>query len=103
MPLLTFDTERPGAFGLGPPPSYAAAHDDEEEKDAPPRKWYHYLPTLARDPGRVKASKPGGDSGEGEGEELDLTQALLSMEEDVSSTGQWCRKCWAPKPERAHQ
>ncbi len=46
MPLLTFDTERPGAVGLGPPPSYAAAHDDEEEKDAPPRKWYHYLPTL---------------------------------------------------------
>lgn len=35
------------ALAFAPPPSYAAAHDDEEEKDAPPRAWYHYVPTCS--------------------------------------------------------
>ncbi len=52
-----------------------------------------------RDPGRVGSSHsraaPGADA---EGE-VDLTEALLSMDDpDFNSPGKWCRKCWAPKP-----
>jgi len=35
-------------------------------------------------------------------EEVGLTDALAFDEEDDLSQGRWCRKCWEPKPERAH-
>ena len=59
---------------------------------------------LARDPGPVNASKREG-SAQADGEEdVNVLQALLSSnEEDMHTPGKWCRKCWAPKPERAHQ
>ncbi|KAJ3558008.1 hypothetical protein NM688_g1169 [Phlebia brevispora] len=107
MPLLTFDEQRDLNYvaPLGPPPSYAAAHDVEEERDAPPRKWYHYFPTCVRDPGRVgSVGSRGTVSADADGEEMNLTQALLAVEDepDFNSPGKWCRKCWAPKPERTH-
>ena len=60
---------------------------------------------IARDPGHVGGKKNHGADAETEGEELNLTQALLSTEDhpDINSPGKWCRKCWAPKPERTHQ
>lgn len=54
---------------------------------------------LVRDPGPVESKGARGE----ETEELNLTQALLGDDVDFNSTGKWCRKCWAPKPERAHQ
>ena len=59
---------------------------------------------LAREPGPVNASKREG-SAQADGEEdVNVLQALLSSnEEDMHTPGKWCRKCWAPKPERAHQ
>jgi palmitoyltransferase len=61
------------------------------------------------------------DRGEADNEEMSLAEALLSrshLENGASSQSEdaqdpltplkangekrWCRKCWAPKPERAH-
>jgi len=40
---------------------------------------------------------------EGDEEEMELTEALMpGPDQDFGSSGRWCRKCWAPKPERAH-
>ena len=85
--------------------------------------------TLARDPGPIKAlealeegiNEDNEDGGEVDNEEMSLAEALLSHsqpEGDTSSRREhaqdpltplkangekrWCRKCWAPKPERAH-
>ena len=54
---------------------------------------------IVTDPGRPPANRGRND----ENEELDFTQALLADDLDISSPGKWCRKCWAPKPERTHQ
>ena len=54
---------------------------------------------ITRDPGRPPTKKGAND----DNEELDFTQALLADDIDMNSPGRWCRKCWAPKPERAHQ
>ena len=170
-PLISLEVVTPPH----PPPSYADAHDDEEEKDAPPKRWYHYLPLcckdgtlkrnsfsdgvydhsvvlllmlaphpsllivlvnyhlrvlgsparftlhlavaytlsflafssliviLARDPGPVNVRQPQNDSNN-DGEDMNVMQALLTTnDDDMHSPGKWCRKCWAPKPERAHQ
>ncbi|KAI0789801.1 zf-DHHC-domain-containing protein [Abortiporus biennis] len=141
-----------------PPPTYAQAHDDEEnEKDAPPKRWYNYLPLcavvvmllaphpsllivlvnyhlkvldapvsfaqhltvtyaltflaltsliviLARDPGPVTTDKKENSAVEAEDrEDINVLQALLSTnDDDIHAPGKWCRKCWAPKPERTH-
>ena len=68
---------------------------------------------VVRDPGPVNSDKPHYHSatGNGEPEEMDLHEALLNSgpsgeldgDEHWNSPGKWCRKCWAPKPERAHQ
>ena len=56
---------------------------------------------LARDPGPVQQEKT---SDRAVDEDMDFTQALLSTnEDDMTSPGKWCRKCWAPKPPRTHQ
>jgi len=55
---------------------------------------------LARDPGPANAplSRTEADGG---GEEIQLREALMP-DNDFSSPGRWCRKCWAPKAERTH-
>ncbi|KAM5536788.1 hypothetical protein V8D89_009506 [Ganoderma adspersum] len=57
---------------------------------------------LARDPGPVNDKSQGEDADEGE--EEDFMQALLSHpeSEEAYGPGKWCKKCNAPKPERAH-
>ncbi|KAH8818750.1 DHHC palmitoyltransferase-domain-containing protein [Flagelloscypha sp. PMI_526] len=52
---------------------------------------------VARNPGPVP-SLARDEDGEGE-EQMGLTEAL---DDDFTIPGRWCRKCWAPKPERAH-
>ncbi|OCH92608.1 zf-DHHC-domain-containing protein [Obba rivulosa] len=58
---------------------------------------------LARDPGPV--TPPARE--EAATEEMSFTEALLAGDEDEEmerekSAGRWCRKCCAPRPERAH-
>ncbi|KAJ6582789.1 DHHC palmitoyltransferase-domain-containing protein, partial [Mycena sp. CBHHK59/15] len=50
---------------------------------------------VARDPGPVMLNEVLDDATE-------ATEALMSPRDDFSAPGRWCRKCWAPKPERAH-
>lgn len=58
---------------------------------------------VTRDPGPVNVPKPQDDT-VAEGDDMNVMQALLATnEDDLHSPGRWCRKCWAPKPERAHQ
>ncbi|EKM51585.1 uncharacterized protein PHACADRAFT_150099 [Phanerochaete carnosa HHB-10118-sp] len=52
---------------------------------------------ITRDPGRPSAQKTNSEP-----EEMNLTQALLANDLDYNTPGKWCRKCWAPKPERTH-
>ncbi|KAF9533080.1 DHHC palmitoyltransferase-domain-containing protein [Crepidotus variabilis] len=55
---------------------------------------------LARDPGPPNAlSRLEGATSEGE--DVDMREALMPNN-DFSSPSKWCRKCWAPKPERTH-
>ncbi|KAK1236045.1 palmitoyltransferase for Vac8p [Marasmius sp. AFHP31] len=54
---------------------------------------------VARDPGPVSVDEGEDDSNGGE---VGLSEALLDMDEDFNSPAKWCRKCWAPKPERTH-
>lgn len=55
---------------------------------------------IARDPGPVQVEEANQDGDDG----MDLTEALLAanreQEDDLSAPGRFCRKCWAPKPER---
>ncbi|TBU63478.1 zf-DHHC-domain-containing protein [Dichomitus squalens] len=57
---------------------------------------------LARDPGPVTDKSQGENADEGEAESF--MEALLAPPEDgeVHEPGKWCKKCNAPKPERAH-
>lgn len=56
---------------------------------------------LIRDPGPVNVEKREQSA---QSEDMNVLQALLtSDDEDIHTPGKWCRKCWAPKPERAHQ
>ncbi|KAH7885434.1 DHHC palmitoyltransferase-domain-containing protein [Phlebopus sp. FC_14] len=58
---------------------------------------------VARDPGPVSIDKPSLEAQNGGRDDLGLTEALMSMpDEDELSPVKWCRKCWAPKPERTH-
>ncbi|KAF5382671.1 hypothetical protein D9615_002726 [Tricholomella constricta] len=53
---------------------------------------------VVRDPGPVAATKY---SDRGADDEVGLTEALMP-DIDFDTPGRWCRKCWAPKPERTH-
>ncbi|KAF9562589.1 zf-DHHC-domain-containing protein [Agrocybe pediades] len=53
-------------------------------------------PGPANAPSRAESGGDGGDE-----EEMSLRDALMP-DEDFSSPGKWCRKCWAPKAERTH-
>ena len=57
---------------------------------------------LARDPGPV-TDKSQGEAAD-EGEEESFMEALLAPPEgeEAHEPGKWCKKCNAPKPERAH-
>jgi hypothetical protein len=48
---------------------------------------------LARDPGPANAPPSRLEGADGEGEELGLREALMP-DNDFSSPGKWCRKCW---------
>lgn len=55
---------------------------------------------VVRDPGPVSAVEPReemDDNGE-----ASLTEALMASDPDDHTPGKWCKKCSAPKPERAH-
>ncbi|RPD65830.1 zf-DHHC-domain-containing protein [Lentinus tigrinus ALCF2SS1-7] len=57
---------------------------------------------LARDPGPVGDKSQGEDASE-DGEESFLEALLAPPEgEEAHGPGKWCKKCSAPKPERAH-
>ncbi|KAI5116582.1 hypothetical protein M0805_009225 [Coniferiporia weirii] len=73
------------------------------------------LVCVVRDPGAVRVGEdiqPSGPEDEDETEETDLMGALLmaprakahdvSDDDDFNAPHKWCRKCWAPKPERTH-
>ncbi|KAF8214993.1 DHHC palmitoyltransferase-domain-containing protein [Mycena galopus ATCC 62051] len=49
---------------------------------------------VARDPGPVMLEEPQNENTEAE--------ALMTPHDDYSAPGKWCRKCWGPKPDRAH-
>ncbi|TEB24551.1 zf-DHHC-domain-containing protein [Coprinellus micaceus] len=57
--------------------------------------------TVTRDPGPVHTptAREGVNS-----DNIGLAEALMGGgdEDDFMKPGRWCRKCWAPKPERAH-
>ncbi|KAF8895619.1 DHHC palmitoyltransferase-domain-containing protein [Infundibulicybe gibba] len=55
---------------------------------------------VVRDPGPVSIDS--NVSPMREGEDIELSEALMNPEDDLSAPGRWCRKCWAPKPERTH-
>ncbi|KAJ3534823.1 hypothetical protein NMY22_g6758 [Coprinellus aureogranulatus] len=56
---------------------------------------------VARDPGPVNIHR---NEPTGNDENLGLAEALMGGADDeyLMTPGKWCRKCWAPKPERAH-
>lgn len=54
---------------------------------------------VVRDPGPAIPKTVNDDASD---DEVDLTEALMSEDWDHSAPGRWCRKCWAPKPERTH-
>ncbi|KAF7314703.1 Palmitoyltransferase [Mycena kentingensis (nom. inval.)] len=47
---------------------------------------------VVRDPGPVTLDEPKDEDSEG----------LMTGQDDFLAPGRWCRKCWGPKPERAH-
>ncbi|KAI0752861.1 DHHC palmitoyltransferase-domain-containing protein [Daedaleopsis nitida] len=58
---------------------------------------------LARDPGPVAGAKSHGEDADGDGDESFLEALLAPPEgEEAHGPGKWCKKCSAPKPERAH-
>ncbi|KAH8114409.1 zf-DHHC-domain-containing protein [Phellopilus nigrolimitatus] len=76
------------------------------------------LVCVVRDPGAVRVGEePNSGGAEGEDDdadadaETDLRDALLmppistktrNADDDFNSLAKWCKKCWAPKPERTH-
>lgn len=58
-----------------------------------------------RDPGPVNdiASRHPDIGAEDDDDEMSFAQALMVSDgDDFNSPAKWCRKCWMPKPERAH-
>lgn len=62
-----------------------------------------FIICIVRDPGPITVEEAHQDDDDA----LDITQALMSADspgdEDISSPGKFCRKCWAPKPERVRR
>lgn len=56
---------------------------------------------VARDPGPIPTPSEGGGIDEDD-EETSITEALMSTPNDPQNPRHWCKKCCAPKPERAH-
>lgn len=54
---------------------------------------------IARDPGPVTLDEAAAAAGD---EDMELTEALMPPPEYTTNGTRWCRKCWAPKPERTH-
>lgn len=60
---------------------------------------------VVRDPGPVSLPKGVFEGGEDtHGDDMGLQEALMVAPDfdDGLNPLKWCRKCWAPKPERAH-
>ncbi|EAU93074.2 hypothetical protein CC1G_06794 [Coprinopsis cinerea okayama7 len=59
---------------------------------------------VARDPGPVNVEVTRREEyGEDQNDEnIGVMEALMEDDDDILAPGRWCRKCWAPKPERAH-
>ncbi|EKM79294.1 hypothetical protein AGABI1DRAFT_74197 [Agaricus bisporus var. burnettii JB137-S8] len=55
---------------------------------------------IARDPGPIVIPQPVGSSDADDS--LNFTEALMTSSEDYDQHSGWCRKCWSPRPERAH-
>jgi len=56
---------------------------------------------VVRDPGPVTLNIPSPSGNQAADDEVGLMEALMP-DIDLSEPGRWCRKCWAPKPERTH-
>ncbi|OJA14472.1 hypothetical protein AZE42_05286 [Rhizopogon vesiculosus] len=58
---------------------------------------------LARDPGPTSVDIDDSEQ-DSDDQHMGLTEALMSMggDDDFSSPARFCRKCWVPKPDRAH-
>jgi len=60
------------------------------------------IAVVVRDPGSVPPARSR-DEAMDEREDMNVMQALLATNDyAVETPGKWCRKCRAPKPERAH-
>lgn len=57
---------------------------------------------VTRDPGPVNIPSARHSNFGGDDEDIGLAEALMGDDIDYSAPGKWCRKCWAPKPERTH-
>ncbi|KAF6755787.1 DHHC palmitoyltransferase-domain-containing protein [Ephemerocybe angulata] len=57
---------------------------------------------VTRDPGPVNTHATRRTDYGGDDEDIGLAEALMADDTDYTAPGKWCRKCWAPKPERAH-
>lgn len=69
---------------------------------------------VVRDPGAIRPGEQGQsaeDENEEEGDGLDFMSALRMSptkanipqnDDDFNAPHKWCKKCWAPKPERTH-
>ncbi|KIJ62536.1 hypothetical protein HYDPIDRAFT_182622 [Hydnomerulius pinastri MD-312] len=61
---------------------------------------------VARDPGPVSPEKPAVEEEDNDRDDaLGLREALMAgpdHDDDYLSPVKWCRKCWAPRPERTH-
>ncbi|KAH7909814.1 DHHC palmitoyltransferase-domain-containing protein [Hygrophoropsis aurantiaca] len=57
---------------------------------------------VARDPGPVLIDSMNSGEADDDNEDMDLTEALLAPTNEDMSPARWCRKCWSPRPERAH-
>ncbi|KAJ7601034.1 DHHC palmitoyltransferase-domain-containing protein [Mycena floridula] len=58
-----------------------------------------FIICIARDPGPISSEES--PTAEDDGE-IGVQDALMSTDFDIFAPGKWCRKCWAPKPERTH-
>ncbi|KIK01889.1 hypothetical protein K443DRAFT_97841 [Laccaria amethystina LaAM-08-1] len=56
---------------------------------------------VARDPGPANLLPSQQCANADTDDEISLTDALMPSG-DYTAPGRWCRKCWAPKPERTH-
>ena len=76
------------------------------------------LVCVVRDPGAIRPGESGqpesshvDNDSDAEGDDLDFMSALKMspakatsppVDDDFNAPHKWCKKCWAPKPERTH-